>query len=169
MAAYDGAMRDLITFAKAFGSPAAVRAAAALMPDKAPVVFIGVTAVVPVPPNPGRRHGPHLGTALARTVAQTWHVPFCRALRLTRLTAEQHRLSPTQRAENVQGLFAARFSLKKPMPERVLLIDDLLTTGATLSAAAGALRAVGVRQVSALCLARTPHYGRDVAAEIMVI
>jgi predicted amidophosphoribosyltransferase len=49
-----------------------------------------------------------------------------------------------------------RFSARRPATRRVLLVDDVATTGATLSAAAGALRAAGARHVVAVTAARTP-------------
>ena len=71
-------------------------------------------------------------------------------------TAEtQHALGRSARLHNLQGAFAAD-PLKSTQlrGKRVLLIDDVMTTGATLHAAAGALRNAGVCSVSALVLAR---------------
>lgn len=70
---------------------------------------------------------------------------------------QQHRLSREQRLSNLQGIFA----LHPQRPHRVerahvLLVDDVMTTGATLHAAAQALRQAGAAQVSALVFARTP-------------
>jgi ComF family protein len=69
----------------------------------------------------------------------------------------QHRLDRTQRLDNVQGVFHvpphARTRLRR---RRVLLIDDVATTGATLRSAAAALRDAGASDVSALVFARTP-------------
>ncbi|MBA2479056.1 MAG: ComF family protein, partial [Planctomycetes bacterium] len=70
----------------------------------------------------------------------------------TRAAAEQHRLGARERERNVGNLFTCR----SVMPERVVLVDDLLTSGATASAAAAALRAAGARTVILACLARTP-------------
>jgi ComF family protein len=82
-----------------------------------------------------------------------------RADALVRLTEvpDQHSLSREQRLRNLNGVFAAH-------PERlaciraahVLLVDDVTTTGATLHAAAQALRQAGAACVSALVFARTP-------------
>lgn len=59
-------------------------------------------------------------------------------------------LSATQRRQNVVGAFAA----VGPAPERVLLIDDVATTGSTLQAAASALKAAGSREVWGMVVAR---------------
>lgn len=74
-------------------------------------------------------------------------------------TPDQHSLAREQRLRNLQGVFA-------PHPQRVhlierahvLLVDDVMTTGATLHAAAHALRQAGAAQVSALVFARTPPH-----------
>jgi predicted amidophosphoribosyltransferase len=150
--AYLGEIVRLVGLAKAAGRPAAVRALGGLLPglpDDAPAGGV----VVPVPPSPGRRPGPHLGTALARACAHAQRRPLGHLLVTTRLGAEQHRLSPAERRANVVGLFRC----PGPAPAYVILVDDLITTGATASAAAAALRTAGARRVDLICLARTPR------------
>lgn len=152
--AYQGEIVRLVGLAKAAGRPAAVRALGELLaplPDDAPAGGV----VVPVPPSPGRRPGPHLGTALARACARRQHLPLRHLLVTTRLGAEQHRLSPGERRTNVVGLFRCL----RPAPSYIILVDDLITTGATASAAAGALRAAGAKRVDLIALARTPGPG----------
>jgi ComF family protein len=69
----------------------------------------------------------------------------------------QHRLGRQQRLHNLRGLFAAPADrLAQLRGARLLLIDDVMTTGATLDAAATALRAAGAGRVDALVFARTP-------------
>ncbi len=90
---------------------------------------------------------------LAREVARRWGAPLARPVRRTRATAPQAGLTRAERRVNVGGAFAVR------RPEavrglRVLLIDDVLTTGATASACAGALKRAGARSVTILTLAR---------------
>ena len=145
---YRDVVEQLIGDAKAGAKPAAVRALAELLPaPPEPDALV----VVPVPAARGRRPGPHLATALARALACRHRLPFAALLRTTRLAAEQHRLGLSLRRRNVDGLFTSR-----PAPERVLLIDDLLTSGATAIAAATALRAAGAKRIDLVCLARTP-------------
>lgn len=149
--AYQGELARLVALAKAAGRPAAVRALGDLLPAP-PAETASGTIVVPVPPSPGRRPGPHLGTALARACARRYHLPLRHLLVTTRLGAEQHRLSPAARRANVVDLFRCR----KAAPPHVILVDDLITTGATASAAAAALRTGGAKRVDLVCLARTP-------------
>jgi ComF family protein len=80
------------------------------------------------------------------------------ALRRIRATPPQTGLSVSARHENVRGVFAV------VRPERIgnkkiVLVDDVMTTGATLSACAQAVRAAGARSVCGLTLARaTPEF-----------
>ena len=72
-----------------------------------------------------------------------------------RRTPSQGRLGPAQRRRNVRGAFALRSSLVREIKgKRVLLIDDVLTTGATVSACARALLTSGAGAVDVLTLAR---------------
>jgi ComF family protein len=84
----------------------------------------------------------------------------------SRATASQTGLNFEERRENVRGVFAVT------RPERVrgrevVLVDDVMTTGATLSACAGALKQAGALRVSALTLARaTPQFPDPDLAEL---
>jgi predicted amidophosphoribosyltransferase len=123
------------------------------LPDDIPATAV----VVPIPPARGRRPGPHLATMLARTLARRHHLAFQSLLRTTRLAAEQHRLTIAERRANVEGLFICR----KKAPDQVVLVDDLLTSGATASSAAAALQEAGTKRVILVCLARTPRRGEN--------
>ncbi|MEK7412806.1 MAG: ComF family protein [Planctomycetota bacterium] len=145
---YVGTASELIGNAKAGAKPAAIAALSVLLP----LPETPIHAIIPVPPSPGRRPGPHLATACARWAAHQLKVPCLHILRCTRHAREQHRLSRADRARNVSGLFTCRGTA----PERVLLVDDILTSGATASAAAAALRQAGARHIIATFLCRTP-------------
>lgn len=111
--------------------------------------------IVPIPLHPRRhfRRGYNQSELLARPLAEAVGVPFsATALRRTRHTPPQVGLGPEARAANVQGAFDAVPS--EVAGRVVLLVDDVLTTGATMSAAAEALLAAGAAAVSAYCLAR---------------
>lgn len=78
------------------------------------------------------------------------------ALVRTRQTRPQMRLTREERKKNVRGAFrVARAALPKLEGKRILLIDDVVTTGATVAACAEVLCAAGAKQVDVLALART--------------
>lgn len=114
-------------------------------------------AVLAVPPHWIRRrlNGADPAGTLARTVAQILEKPYAAgALRRVRWTATQTRLSWRARARNVHGAFAARSRLLHH--RTILLVDDVLTSGATATACAEALKAAGASRVFVLTAARTP-------------
>ncbi len=76
------------------------------------------------------------------------------ALRRVRHTRSQVELSWEQRQENVAGAFIA--APDDVSGKTILLVDDVITTGATLNACASALRSAGARTVYAFSVARTP-------------
>jgi predicted amidophosphoribosyltransferase len=155
--AYRDRLAALVGDCKASEDLAAGLALAALLPGPLPAVDV----VTPIPPSPGRRGGPHLGTLLARQVARRSDLPLRRLLRLGALAADQHRLGAGDRQRNVKGLFTC----PRPSPPQVLLVDDILTSGATIQAAARALRAAGATSIHVLCLARTPRADDDAPLE----
>jgi len=109
--------------------------------------------VVPVPLHWRRRwqRGFNQAESLARGIARKWHLPVVRALRRVRYTPTQTGLSNTARRKNVSAAFATRRSLSG---WRVLLVDDVLTTGSTAAACAAALRRAGAARVTLLTAAR---------------
>ncbi len=121
------------------------------------------TCVIPVPLHRRRlrARGFNPAALLAREIARANRVPLdCGWLRRTRDTPSQTGLDRSQRRQNVAGAFACRNPQKEP-PQRVWLVDDVVTTGATLNEAAAVLRDAGVSSVVGICLARTTR--RDVA------
>ncbi|WP_016851017.1 ComF family protein, partial [Xanthomonas citri] len=73
-------------------------------------------------------------------------------LRRVRATAPQSELDAAKRQRNLRDAFEVRGAL----PAHVALVDDVMTTGATLHAAAKALRKAGVQRVDAWVCARVP-------------
>jgi ComF family protein len=112
--------------------------------------------IVPVPLHPARRRerGFNQAELLAREVGRLLSVPVrARTLARVRPTAPQVGLSHAERRANVRGAFSC---LEPGASEgmRILLIDDILTTGATAESAASALRAGGASRVYVLSAAR---------------
>lgn len=108
--------------------------------------------VVPVPMHRRRQRlrGGNHAAALARALALELDLPFSDALVRARDTRQQARLSAAARRVNLEGAF---HSAAQVSGRRVLLVDDVLTTGATALACARALRAAGAQSVSFIALA----------------
>ena len=114
-------------------------------------------AVVPVPLHAAhrRQRGYNQATLLARAVARRLDRPLILALRRTRRVAPQAGSTATQRAENVRRAFTAHRP-RAVTGRRILLVDDVITTGATVTACARVLRRAGAAGVDAWALAREP-------------
>jgi predicted amidophosphoribosyltransferase len=146
-AAYDDSVRALVGAWKERGLRRLAALAADIVAERlerptAPLTFVAS--------DPGRRRtrGHHPAEALARALGERWELPV--EPTLTRgAGARQRGLSLAERRANVRGVFLAR-----PAPRRVILIDDVYTSGATANAAASALRRAGARRVEVVTFAR---------------
>ncbi len=149
---FEGVARRAILEAKFRGVlallPPLGRAAAPAVPSEwAPDV------VVPVPLAVRRRRqrGFNQAEVAARPIARRVEAPLApRLVERVRETSPQSTLDAKGRRHNLDGAFAVR----GPVPPNVLLVDDVTTTTATLSAVARALRAAGAERVYGLALAR---------------
>ncbi|MFC3716127.1 double zinc ribbon domain-containing protein [Luteimonas soli] len=102
-----------------------------------------------------RARGYDQALELARPLARTLRIPLLPdTLRRTRATAPQSRLDAAHRKRNLRGAFTVAPGTR--LPGHVALLDDVMTTGATLHAAAIALRRAGVVRVDAWVCARVP-------------
>jgi ComF family protein len=90
---------------------------------------------------------------LALPLAQRFGLPLAKNLTRTRYTKSQASLSEAQRQQNLRDSFGVRRAAEIA-GKRILLVDDVFTTGATLRASASALKRAGATHVSALTLAR---------------
>jgi ComF family protein len=114
-------------------------------------------AIVPIPLHRSRlrRRGYDQALELARPLARALELPLRDdLLQRVRVTAPQSELSAAARRTNLRRAFAVKKVV--PMPVNVVLIDDVMTTGATLHAAAEALKRAGVQRVHAWVCARVP-------------
>lgn len=91
---------------------------------------------------------------LANAISKRCHVPVePHGLHRVKSTPSQGGLSAKGRRRNVQGAFTVRHA-DRMMNKRLVLIDDVMTTGATLESCTRALKKAGAQRVDALCLAR---------------
>jgi ComF family protein len=115
-----------------------------------------IDVIVPVPLYWWRqwRRGFNQSELLGRALSRRVGAPLVAALRRTRSTAPQEGLSNTARRRNVTGAFLGRRGALDLQGKHVLLIDDVMTTGATASACALALKKAGAARVALLTVAR---------------
>jgi len=152
--AYEGVLRKLIHIFKFEGVRTLQRPLGALLAQALPRES-SFDAIVPMPLHWLRRwqRGFNQSELLAREISRKWSVPVRRVVRRGRATAPQAGLTGAQRRKNVEGAF--QVGKRTPLKGmRLLLIDDVLTTGATASACARTLKRAGAAQVTFLALAR---------------
>ena len=123
-----------------------------LLPQPVPWAAIGYDLIVPVPAS-GKRRGYNVPERMAQPLARAVGVPVVTdALTRARSTRRQEGLSLDERLANVAGAF--RVARPEAVEgKRILLVDDVLTTGATASACAQALLDAGAQSVFAVALA----------------
>jgi ComF family protein len=112
--------------------------------------------IIPMPLHWKKRwsRGYNQSELLAKEIARRWGVPIRKIVRRVKPTAPQAGLSNSKRRLNVRGAFAVRKGANlKGL--RVLLIDDVLTTGATAGACASVLKRAGASHVAVAVVART--------------
>jgi ComF family protein len=116
---------------------------------------------VPLAPARARERGYNQSELIARGLAQRWRVPdWSDVLLRTRATRTQTQLTPEARTRNVSGAFRAPPEAEGRLRgAHVILVDDVLTTGATVIACADALRGAGARIVSIVTFGRAPALG----------
>lgn len=151
---YDGTLRKLVHLFK-YGRvyPLAAKLGA-LMSGAAPR-DARFDVVVPMPLHWRRRwhRGFNQSELLAQVVAARLGVPVLRAVRRRKPTPPQAGLTSAERRVNVSGAFQVK-KRRDVEGRHVLLIDDVLTTGATAGACAAALKRAGAARVTVLTLAR---------------
>lgn len=113
--------------------------------------------LIPVPLHAARlrERGYNQALELARPLAHAFAIPLRADLLLrTRATPPQTGLDAKTRRRNLRGAFAV--AADAALPDHVALVDDVMTTGATLRECARVLRAAGVARVDVWALARAP-------------
>lgn len=144
---YGGALN----VAAALAHPLAHRARQTALPD----------IIVPMPLHPARlrERGFNQAVEIGKIIARQLNVPLrANACARTRDTAPQASLPRRARRKNLRGAFACATPLEGM---RIALVDDVMTTGATLHELAAAVRRAGAATVSAWVIARTSAGGRS--------
>jgi len=172
--AYSGPARDLVRALKFRGASAVADAMAAQMAANAPAELLAAAPaellaavpaellaavpaprpmLVPVPLHPRRlrRRGYNQAGLIADALARRAGLEVADCLARTGSAATQVGRDRSERRAGPAGSVGAR----GPVPGRLLLVDDVATTGATLAACAAAARAAGAAEVAALVFART--------------
>jgi len=163
--------REIIHHLKYEGYTALAAAIADAIRRAVPHPPTGVLVPVPLGARRRRARGYNQATAIARALSARWQLPVWEhVLGRSRNTRSQTSLGPQERRSNVSGAFVAappprslgkgeRGRGKRREPS-VILVDDVLTTGATLAAAASALEGAGWPTVSAVTFARALPFAR---------
>jgi ComF family protein len=155
--AYEGPMRRALAALKYLGSsrmaPVLAEAASPALRTLAAAIGAPDATLVPVPVHVERQRarGYNQAELLARPLASSaglQHAPGL--LARTRATTKQHRLNRAERLANLRGVF----SVESPPPRVVILVDDIITTTATLEACASVLRVAGCEEVYGFAVAR---------------
>jgi len=164
---YDGSLRRIIHAFKYDGRRVLAGPLAALMRDAGGSLLDGADAVVPVPLHP--RRALQRGFNQADDLARALGLPVWRVLGRTRHGPPQAGLPAARRHANVRAAYALRGAWAAPVVEAlhvpsllrrrlrnrvVVLVDDVMTTGATIDACGRVLADAGVRSVRALTVAR---------------
>lgn len=157
VARYDGLMRELIHDFKFRDTHHAKRLFGRWLTQCDEGIIASADAIVPVPLARTRLLARRFNQAqlLAREIAKRTKKPLLPlALKRVRATAHQVGLTRLQRERNVAGAFAINKAYVPQISGRaILLVDDVMTTGATASAAAKVLKAAGAQRVDVLVLA----------------
>ncbi|MEP9349884.1 ComF family protein [Xanthobacter sp. KR7-225] len=160
---FEGVARDLVHNLKYADRLDLARPMARLMRQAGAELLAEAHVLVPVPLHPLRlwRRRFNQAALLARHIARESGVPArTDLLARTRGTPSQTTLSRAARRANVAGAFAVRGDAACRVAEaRVVIVDDVYTTGATLDACARALVRAGAARVDALTFARVVETG----------
>jgi len=146
---YDPAVRALVSAWKERGLRGLAALAASVVVEVVPPPDGQLITFVPADGDRSVRRGHHPPARFARELGERWGLPVEPLLGRTGPLRPQRGLARDERRRNVQGAFRARAAAGP-----VVLVDDVYTTGATVSAAASALRRAGAVRVHVITFAR---------------
>jgi ComF family protein len=153
---YAGSAREILLAFKFRGADYLAARLAAVMMERLREPRADEIACVPATPRARRARGYHPAECLAAALSARLSIPFARRRLLKRRETEvQSRLPLARRPANVRGAFEPT---GRPA-RRVLLVDDVATSGATARECARRLREAGARTVTVWCFARASRAG----------
>ena len=147
---YDDGVRRLLAAWKERGLRGLAHDASEVMAATLPLPRASVIAFVPPERERAHKRGHHPAERLAHELGERWGLSVRPLVARTRYVRRQRGLTLADRRRNVGGAFAPATKA----PTRVVLVDDVYTSGATVAAAASALRKGGARRVEVLTFAR---------------
>ena len=148
--AYDDRARLLVAAWKERGLRKLAELAAELVCEVVPRPRAYTLTFVPADPNRRLERGHNPAERLANEIGARWDLPAAPLLARSHGVAPQRGLPLAERRRNVRGVFRATGDA----PRTLVLVDDVYTTGATVSAAATALRKAGATRVDVVTFAR---------------
>ncbi len=153
---YEGAMREAVIAGKKFIHEPLMMALGGLLGEQIASQVDSIPEIVTYVPSHWRRRlkrGTVPAATLAKQVGRVLGLPVHPAVRSVRGTIKQGKLAAGQRAENISNAFAVRRRYH-PNGHSYLLIDDVMTTGATMSEVTRVLLAAGATRVCVAATAR---------------
>mgnify|MGYP003672975578 CR=1 FL=1 len=156
---YGFPLREMIARLKFHGRFSIGRALGQLLAQRLAPEFSAAPpdALLPVPLHTGRlrQRGFNQSLEIAQQLSQHLGIPiaphYCKRLRASK---PQRGLSAVARKQNVQGIFRLEPKAMKSTPRHIVIVDDVVTTMATVQAIAYLLKKEGVERVDVACLAR---------------
>jgi predicted amidophosphoribosyltransferase len=147
---YRGPVRPLVRAWKEGGRRPLATLAAEFVAGRVPRPAADLITYIPPDGDRSLRRGHHPAEGLARELGGTWGLECRGLISRRRAIARQTGLAREERRANVRGAFGCRDAVRGT----VVLVDDVYTTGATVGAAATALRAAGASEIHVVTLAR---------------
>ena len=153
--AYDGLMQKIIKKAKYSGLYNLLQftISKSQIPNKSQ--FPNLQAIIPVPlyRDRLRERGFNQAEIIAKEISKIYKIPVVNLLVRTKDTGHQTLRNREERLKAIDGAFEVSTKIQD-LPSKILLVDDVMTTGATLSECARTLKKAGVNKVYGLVLAR---------------
>jgi len=154
---YDEPVRRLVAGWKEHGLRRLAEDAAAILAERLPAADARLITFVPADPIRAGERGHHPAERLAHALARRLGLTCAPTLERSRRSHRQRGLSLAERRRNVAGAFRAG----RPVSGTILLVDDVYTSGSTVSVAAEALRRAGAARVDVATFARTIRWSRE--------